>query len=104
MKIAFATSDGVHLDEQFRRASRIAVYELGPAGAQLERTFTFAADRSVKTEERLVAIHGAAIVFGTAFGPSSAARLHARGVRPATAPPGTRIEDLLSRLTPRGRA
>jgi hypothetical protein len=61
-------------------------------------------DRSVKTEERLVAIHGAAIVFGTAFGPSSAARLHARGVRPATAPPGTRIEELLSRLTPRGRA
>ena len=101
MKIAFATSDGVYVDEQFRRASRIEVYELGPAGPRLERSLTFETDRSVKTEERLGAIRGAAIVFGTAFGPSSAARLHERGVRPATAAKGTRIDALLARFGPR---
>jgi nitrogen fixation protein NifX len=101
MKIAFATSDGVHLDQQFRRASRVAVYELGPAGPRLEHTFTFATDRSVKTDERLGVVLGAAIVFGVAFGPSSAARLAAQGIRPATAQPGTPIADLLARAAPR---
>jgi nitrogen fixation protein NifX len=96
MKIAFATSDGVHLDQQFRRASRVVVYELGPDGPRLDGAFEFPPDRAVKTEERLRAIRGAAIVFGTAFGPSSAARIAARGIRPATAPAGTRIADLLA--------
>ncbi len=100
MKIVFATSDGVHLDEQFRRASRLDVYEVGPAGPRLHETFTFAPDRSVKTDERLGAIQGAAIVFGTAFGPSSAGRVAAHGIRPATAAAGTPIAELLSRFTP----
>jgi predicted Fe-Mo cluster-binding NifX family protein len=98
MKIAFASGDGVHLDQQFRRASRIAVYQVGPAGPRLDQTFTFAADRSVRTEERLASIRDAAIVFGTAFGPSTAARLLSRGIRPATARTGTRIAELLSRF------
>ena len=81
MKIAFATSDGVHVDQQLRRASRLDVYEVGPRGLRLDRTFTFPPDRSVKTDERLEAIRGAAIVFGTAFGPSSAARVASRVLR-----------------------
>jgi nitrogen fixation protein NifX len=103
MKIAFATSDGVHVDEQFRRASQLALYEVGPAGPRLDRIFTFAGDVAARTDERLRAIEGAAIVYGVAFGPSSAARIAEQGIQPATAPAGTPIARLLSRFTPVGR-
>lgn len=93
-----AGSDGVHVDQQFRRASRLAVYQLDAAWARLDQTFTFAPEGSVRTEERLEAIGGAAIVVGTVFGPSSVARLAERGIRAATARPGTRIAELLARF------
>jgi nitrogen fixation protein NifX len=103
MKIAFATSDGVHLDQQFRRATRLVVFEVGPDGAHLTQSHSFSLDRSVKTEERLRAIDGASVVFGTAFGPSSAARVARRGIRPATAPAGTPIAELLPLFARAGR-
>ncbi len=97
MLIAFATSDGVHVDQQFRRASSLAVYEVGPTGHRLDRVCAFAPDRAVKTEQRLDAIRGAAIVYGVAFGPSSVLRLFQRGIRAATAPAGTPIGTVLAR-------
>lgn len=99
MKIAFATSDCEHVNEQFRRASHIVVYEITRSGHQLVRTCAFPADRSVRTEERMHAIAGVSIVYVTAIGPSSAARLASRGIRPATARAGTPIAELLSRFT-----
>ena len=103
MKVAFATSDGVHLDERFRRASRLDVYEVDERGARLHGSHTFPPDRTVKTEARLIAIAGASIVYGTAFIPSAAARIAASGIRPATAPTGTPIAELLERLVESGR-
>ncbi len=98
MKIAFATADREHVNEQFRRASHLVVYEITQLGHRLDRTCAFPADREVRTEERIRAIAGAEIVFVTAIGPSSAARLAARGIRAATAPAGTRIAELLAQL------
>ncbi len=100
MRIAFATSDGVHVDEQFRRATRLAIYAVGPGGARLERMVAFAPDRSIRTDGRIDAIRGVSVVFGTAFSPSSAVRVAAHGIRPATAPAGTPIAGLLARLEP----
>ena len=59
-------------------------------------------DRAVKTEERMEAIAGVALVYGVAFLPSTVARLSERGIQAATAPAGTRIETLLSELAQRG--
>ena len=98
MKIAFATTDGVHVDEQFRRASHLALYEVTAEGHRLERMCQFAADRSIKTDERIRAIAGASIIYGVAFGPSSVLRLSARGIRAATAPARTTIESVLARF------
>ena len=95
MKIAFATGDGVHVNEQFRRASQLAVYEVSAAGFRLVRVCTFAEDRSVKTDQRIQAIADVAIVYGVAYGPSSVLRLARRGLRPATTPAGTPIESVL---------
>jgi nitrogen fixation protein NifX len=103
MKIAFATSDCTVVDEQFRRASNLVVYEITPSGHHLDRICAFPQDRSVKTQQRIDAIAGAAIVYVSAIGPSSAARLAAHGIRPATLPAGTSIARVLAALEARER-
>lgn len=102
MKVAFATGDLATVDEQFRRATNLAVYEVGPAGHHRIGVASFARVRSVKTEERMKAIVGVAVVYGVAFLPSTVARLSEAGIRAATAPAGTPIEALLSELAQRG--
>jgi nitrogen fixation protein NifX len=98
MMIAFATGDRVHVNEQFRRASHLAVYEVTADGHRLDRVCEFGPDRSIKTDDRIQAIAGASVVYGVAYGPSSVLRLVAHGIRAATAPAGTRIDALLSSL------
>jgi nitrogen fixation protein NifX len=96
MKIAFATSNCTVVDEQFRRASNLVVYEITATGHRLDRICAFPNDRSVKTQDRIDAIQGASIVYVSAIGPSSAARLAAHGIRPATLPVGTTIARVLA--------
>lgn len=98
MLIAFATSDCARVDEQFRRASHLAVYEITERGHRLHRIWAFPQDRSVKTQQRIDAIRGVATVYVSAIGPSSAARLASHGIRPATLPPGTPIARILAAL------
>jgi predicted Fe-Mo cluster-binding NifX family protein len=104
MKVAFATRDLVHVDEQFRRASSLAVYESDADGHRLVVVHRFAPDRSVKTAERMKAIEGVALVYGVAFLPSTVARLARTGIRAATAPAGAAIEALLAELDREGRS
>lgn len=98
MKIAFATRDHEHVDDQFRSAPHLDVYEVTGAGAQLDRACEFPPERRVGTDERMRAIAGSAVVFVSAIGPSLAARLAAHGFRVATAPAGTRIAELLGEV------
>jgi len=102
MKIAFATSDLTTVDQQFRRASQLAVYEVDANGHRRVATHSFAPDRAIKTRERMKAIAGVSIVYGVAFLPSTVARLLEGGIRAATAPSGTPIASLLAELEKRG--
>ncbi len=97
MKVAFATIDGRHVHGELRRAALVAVYEVGEEGWQLDRLSSFV--RAARSQHRLQAIEGVSMVFAAAMGPSTAARLAARGIRPATAPEGTAIDDLLLTLS-----
>jgi nitrogen fixation protein NifX len=96
MRVAFATSDCERVDEEFRRASHLVVFELTPAGFRLDRVFAFPAGGRFGTDVRIRAVHDAAIVYVAAMGPSTAARLGAHGIQPATAPAGSPIRDLLA--------
>ena len=98
MKVAFATSDLSTIDEQFRRASHLAVYEVRAGGHGQATVHTFSRDRAIKTKERMKAIAGASIVYGVAFLPSTVARLREGGIRAATAPAGTPIAAILAEL------
>jgi nitrogen fixation protein NifX len=98
MRVAFATRDGEHVNEQLRRAPQLMVFEVTAAGHRLERTCPFEPGGRYGTDERIRAIAGCSIVYVSAIGPSSAARLATRGIRAATAPEGTRIQELLAAL------
>lgn len=101
VRIAFATSDGVHVDQQVRRASRLDIYEVASGSPRLVDSWSFSSDRSVKTAERVEVLAGVGVVFGTAFSPSSAARFARAGIQPATAPKGTPVAELLARFAVR---
>lgn len=98
MKVAFATVDGRHVQGELRRASLVVVYEVDREGWQLDRLSSFDG-HAQRSQHRLEAIDGVSIAFAAAMGPSTAARLAARGIRPATAPDGTAIDDLLIALS-----
>jgi nitrogen fixation protein NifX len=100
MRVAFATDDGRHVGGQLRRAVYLVVYQVTAKGSWFERLCSFKSDLN-RSEDRIEAIADAAVVYVEAIGPSLAARLGVRGIRPATARAGTAIEELLSGLEQR---
>lgn len=104
MKIAFTTSDGIHVNAHFGWAKQIAVYDVSPEGFQFSNTLTFTGDlKEDGNEDKLVpkikALAGCTIVYVSAIGGSAAARLIKQKITPIKAQSKDQeIEDLLSRL------
>ncbi|QSJ17664.1 nitrogen fixation protein NifX [Nostoc sp. UHCC 0702] len=90
MKIAFTTSDHVHINAHFGWAREIDVYEISNEGYQFLETLTFSGDlkedgNEDKITPKLDAINDCTIVYVTAIGGSAAARLIKKGVTPVKA-------------------
>lgn len=90
MKIAFTTSDHVHINAHFGWAREIDVYEISDEGYQFLETLTFSGDlkedgNEDKITPKLEAIGDCTIVYVTAIGGSAAARLIKKGVTPVKA-------------------
>ena len=112
MKVAFATKDGINVDEHFGRAAAFAVYELDRSGYRFVemRKFGDGIDREVSDTKGLGTVHDAAvegkvqkladckIVYLTEIGGPSAARLVKRGMMPVKVKETVSIEESLSRL------
>jgi len=112
MKIAFATTDGVNVDEHFGRAGLFAVYEVTNDGYALLEMRRFADGRDSEIEETkgMGAIHDervqnkvekltdCKIVYLTEIGGPSAARLVKKGIMPVKVKEAVTIEDSLKRL------
>jgi nitrogen fixation protein NifX len=112
MKIAFATSDGINVDEHFGRAGSFAVYDLSPAGYQFSelRKFSDGIDQTVVGTREQGALHDEAvqgkvdrladckIVFMTEIGGPSAARLVKKGIMPMKVKAVISIEDSVRQL------
>ncbi|MBI5189056.1 MAG: hypothetical protein HZA22_00065 [Nitrospirae bacterium] len=108
MKVAFATTDGIHVDEHFGRAGMFQIYEFtkdeyASLGA---RVFAEGRDEAVESTKGLGAAHELAvedkveklsdcrIVYMTSIGGPSAARLSRKGMMPVKAVDGSVIEEL----------
>ncbi|OUL34622.1 nitrogen fixation protein NifX [Nostoc sp. T09] len=90
MKIAFTTSDRVHINAHFGWARQIDVYEVSDEGYSFVETLNFEGDlkedgNEDKITPKLEAIGDCTIVYVVAIGGSAAARLIKKGVTPIKA-------------------
>jgi nitrogen fixation protein NifX len=112
MKVAFATTDGISINEHFGRAGMFAVYEVTPEGSKFieNRIFADGRDKEVEDSKGVAVMHDSVmekkverladckIISFTNIGSPSAARLVRRGVMPLKVKEPTAIEDSLKQL------
>ncbi|MEM1394229.1 MAG: nitrogen fixation protein NifX [Cyanobacteria bacterium P01_D01_bin.116] len=104
MKIAFTTSDKVHINAHFGWAREIEVYEISDEGYNFLETLSFGGElKEDGNEDKLVpklkALENCTIVYVSAIGGSAAARLIKKGVTPVKArSEADEIKDVLERL------
>ncbi|HYW20351.1 MAG TPA: nitrogen fixation protein NifX [Nodularia sp. (in: cyanobacteria)] len=90
MKIAFTTTDRIHINAHFGWAREIDVYEISDKGYKFLETLKFEGDlkedgNEDKINPKLDALVDCTIVYVTAIGGSAAARLIKKGVTPVKA-------------------
>lgn len=112
MKIAFATTDGINIDEHFGRAGSFAIYDLSRTGYQFAelRKFADGIDQAVVDTREQGALHDEVvqdkvdrladckIVFMTEIGGPSAACLVKKGIMPMKVKAVVPIEDSIRQL------
>jgi nitrogen fixation protein NifX len=104
MKVAFATSDNVHVNAHFGWAKSIDVYNVSSEGYDFLETLSFADNLQEDGNEdklvpKLAALKDCTIVYVSAIGGSAAARLINQKVTPIKAPSEQEtIEELLQKL------
>jgi nitrogen fixation protein NifX len=90
MKIAFTTSDCIHINAHFGWAKKIDVYEVSKEGYQFLETLNFDGDlKEDGNEDKLLpkieALYDCTIVYVSAIGGSAAARLIKKKITPVKA-------------------
>lgn len=112
MKVAFATTDGVTVDEHFGRAGMFAVYEMDLQGYRFLEMRKFAEGRDAAIEEtkgmgrlhddrvqgKVDRLADCRIIYLTEIGGPSAARLVKKGVMPVKVKEAVSIEESLRKL------
>ncbi|BBA79965.1 nitrogen fixation protein [cyanobacterium endosymbiont of Rhopalodia gibberula] len=104
MKVAFTTSDRVHINAHFGWAKEIDVYDVTPEGFSFDKTLEFSGDlkedgNEDKINPKLEALKGCTIIYVAAIGGSAAARLIRSNVTPVKARSESEtIEELLTEL------
>jgi nitrogen fixation protein NifX len=112
MKVAFATTDGMHVDEHFGRAGKFSLYEFAKDGyvclglrefsegrdKAVEATKGMGAAHDLAVEEKVEKLSDCRIIYLTAIGGPSAARLARKGIMPVKVAEGAVIEELAEGL------
>ncbi|MBI5204765.1 MAG: nitrogen fixation protein NifX [Nitrospirae bacterium] len=112
MKIAFATTDGVNVDEHFGRAGMFSVYELNMEGyrfielrkfaegrdSEIENTKGLRVEHDEKVQKKVERLADCKIVYLTEIGGPSAARLIKKGMMPVKVKEIVSIEESLKSL------
>jgi nitrogen fixation protein NifX len=106
MKVAFATTDGIRVDEHFGRTAKFLIYEFTGEGykkveerifsgeardAAVENTKGMGAEHDAAVEAKVEKVSDCKIVYMTNIGGPSAARLGRKGILPVKVKEGTSI-------------
>ncbi|KJR40990.1 nitrogen fixation protein NifX [Candidatus Magnetoovum chiemensis] len=114
MKVAFATTDGLRVDEHFGRAGLFAVYELTEDGyheletrhfssadgidSDIENTKDMKEMHETKAGDKVERLSDCKIVYLTEIGGPMAARLAKKGMMPVKVACGVFIKDAMEKL------
>lgn len=98
MKVAYATSDGLVVDEHFGSGERFDVYQVTSSGAVFLGSRTPAADAADRINARVDLLRDCAILQVVSIGGPAAARVTRAGIHPLRAEPDSPIEALNFRL------
>ncbi|MBE0595896.1 MAG: nitrogen fixation protein NifX [Desulfuromonadales bacterium] len=101
MKVAFASTDKIHIDEHFARAANFVIWEIDPDDARLAGVAQVAAtgdDEDDKIAARLAVLADCAIVYVTQIGGPAAARLVASKIHPLKSKGVETIADVIEKL------
>jgi len=113
MKVAFATTDGITVNEHFGRAGMFVIYELNGSGYSLLelRRFSEGRDSAVEDTKGMGKIHDeqvenkvdrisdCKIIYLTEIGGPSAARLARKGIMPVKVKEPVSIEESVQKLS-----
>lgn len=112
MKVAFATTDEINVDEHFGRAGMFVIYELMKDGYKFLETRRFAEGRDAAIEEtkgmgqihddrvqmKVDKLEDCKIIYLTEIGGPSAARLVKKGIMPIKVKEPVSIEESMQKL------
>jgi nitrogen fixation protein NifX len=112
MRVAFATTDGVNVDEHFGRAGKFSIYDLKPDGYRFIETRKFADGTGTEIPEtngmgrlhddritdKVDKLADCKIVYMTEIGGPAAAKLVRRGVMPVKVKEPVSIEASVNKL------
>jgi nitrogen fixation protein NifX len=102
IKVAFATSDMVHVNQHFGSARSFALYAVDPERTELVEAAQFGELSQDGNEDKLSVkiqlLDGCAAVYCQAIGASAIKQIVAQGIQPIKVHEGSAIKDLLSDL------
>lgn len=102
IKVAFATTDMLHVDQHFGSAKSFAVYAVDPEQAELLEAAQFGDLAQDGNEDKLSVkiqmLDGCAAVYCQAIGASAIKQIIAQGIQPIKVHEGSTIKNLLSDL------
>jgi nitrogen fixation protein NifX len=103
IRVAFASSDRLRVDQHFGAAEAFAIYEVTPDKATLVAVGEFAAEAMDGNEGKLAAkvdfLAGCAAVYVMAIGASAIKQLVARGIQPIRVTEIDAVEALLAEIS-----
>ncbi|RMD73508.1 MAG: nitrogen fixation protein NifX [Bacteroidetes bacterium] len=101
MKVAFASTDKVHIDEHFGRAEQFYIYEIGPDSSEFAGVAQVG-DEEAHTDDRIearcAALADCALVYVGQIGGPAAARLVAKRIHPLKSRNAEPIADVVEKL------
>jgi nitrogen fixation protein NifX len=102
IKVAFATTDMVHVNQHFGSARSFAVYAVDPEQSELLEAAQFGELAQDGNEDKLSVkiqlLDGCSAVYCQAIGASAVKQIIAQGIQPIKVHEGSTINDLISDL------
>jgi len=102
MKVAFASTDKIHIDDHFGQAENFYVWEIGPENAEFSGVIQVKAEEGghsdEKIEARAAALTDCALVYVARIGGPAAARLVAKRIHPIKSKDAEPITEVVGKL------